>query len=204
MDMQFELFGGAPPQDEPAQRSLDHRYYFTLVPPPAVAQDIERGAMLLARRVGARNLVRADRLHVSLHCVQQGREITQDLLDEALEAGGAVRRPGFTVSFDQVLSLSGNRAGTGGRRQFPTVLTCSNGAHDLLGLYGDIRQQLQRLGLPVGPRKVVPHLTIWYCSERLPETPLRRAYRWPVRAFWLVHTMPGMRRPDYLGEWVLG
>ena len=202
MDMQFDLFGGSP--DVESARPIEHRYYFTLVPPPALAQDIERDARLLARRHGARSPVRAERLHVSLHIVQRGREIGADLLEEAIEVGEVIRRPAFDLAFDQVQTFAGERPKSGGRAQYPTVLTCSNGARDLLALYGDIRQQMQRLGLRVGPRMMVPHLTIWYGPERVPERQLRRAYQWPVRAFWLVHTMPGMRRPEYLAEWALG
>jgi 2'-5' RNA ligase len=202
MEMQFELFGGAPALA--GAKALAHRYYFTLLPPPALAQEIERGARLLGRPLGVRNVVRAERQHVSLHPVLCGREIGGDLLDEALEVGEAVRRPGFDVVFDTVLTFAGGRPRTGGRAQYPTVLGCSNGARDLLGLYGDIRTEMQRRGLRVGPRKIAPHLTIWYGPERVAERVLRRPYRWPVRAFWLVHTVPGTRRPDYLAEWALG
>ncbi|KRA53008.1 2'-5' RNA ligase family protein [Devosia sp. Root635] len=202
MEMQFELFGGSPAVAQ--ARALEHRYYFTLLPPPAVAQEIERGAALLGRRFGLRNVVRAERQHVSLHMVQRGREIGEDLLDEALSVGEAIRRPGFELAFDTVLTFAGQRPKTGGRAQYPTVLSCSNGGRDLLALYGDIRAEMQRRGLRVGPRAMVPHLTIWYGPERVPERPLRRAYRWPVRSFWLVHTVPGTRRPDYLAEWSLG
>ncbi|MGB3338389.1 MAG: 2'-5' RNA ligase family protein [Devosia sp.] len=202
MDMQFELFGGAP--ELAGAKPIEHRYYFTLLPPPAVAQEIERGATLLGRRYGIRNVVRAERQHVSLHIVQRGREIATDLLDDALEVGEAVRRPGFDLAFDTVLTWADKRPKSGGRAQYPTVLTCSDGARDMLALYGDIRQQMQRLGLRVEPRSFEPHLTIWYGQERLAERQLRRAYRWPVRAFWLVHTVPGMRRPEYLAEWPLG
>ena len=202
MEIQFELFGGAPAVAE--AKALEHRYYFTLLPPPALAQDIERGARLLGRRHGVRNVVRAERQHVSLHIVQRGKEIAGDLLEEAMEVGDAVRRPGFEVTFDRVQSFAGQRPKTGGRAQYPTVLGCSNGARDLVALYGDIRGEMQRRGLRVGPRTIAPHLTLWYGPERVSDLTLRRPYRWPVRAFWLVHTTPGMRRPDYLAEWNLG
>ncbi|KQX40823.1 hypothetical protein ASD04_18825 [Devosia sp. Root436] len=185
-------------------KALEHRYYFTLLPPPALAQEIERGATALGRRLGVRNVVRAERQHVSLHIVQRGREIGDDLLGEALEVGEAIRRPGFDMAFDTVTTFAGQRPRTGGRAQYPTVLSCSNGARDLLGLYGDIRTQMQRRGLRTGPRAIAPHLTIWYGPERVTERRLRRPYRWAVRSFWLVHTVPGIRKPDYLAEWALG
>jgi 2'-5' RNA ligase len=200
MEMQFELFGGEPA----GVTALEHRYYFTLLPPPALAQKIEWGAKQVGRRLGVRNVVRAERQHVSLHQVLYGREIGADLLGEALDVGEAIRRPGFDIVFDTVMTFSGRRPRTGGRAQYPTVLSCSNGARDLLGLYGDIRTQMQRRGLRVGPRDIAPHLTIWYGPDRVTERRLRRPYRWAVRSFWLVHTVPGISRPDYLAEWALG
>lgn len=202
MDMQLDFFGGVAAAER--SNALDHRYYFTLVPPPAVAQKIERAATLLGLRHGVRRVVRAERQHVSLHAVQRGREIAAGLLEDAMEIGDAVRRPGFELAFDTVMTFGSRRPPTGIRAQYPVVLTCSNGARDAQALYADIRQQMQRFGLRVGSRSMEPHLTIWYGPGRVPDMRLRRPFAWPVRSFWLVHTLPGMRRPEYLAEWPLG
>lgn len=208
MDMQLELFGKALAAEsgQSSRGNEKYRAYFTILPPPASAQDLERGAQLLARRSGARNPIRADRLHVSLNTVWRANdEPQQALLDEACEAGDAVRRPGFDIAFDKVQTWSGDsRSKTGGRSIAPTVLTCSNGAREVLALYADIRRELQRLGLPGGPKSFAPHLTVWYDHVRVPDLLLRRAFHWPVRKFWLVQTIRGQVRPDYIGEWELG
>jgi 2'-5' RNA ligase len=210
MDGQLDFFGGGsdPRLSAPAS-SRDHyrhRYYFTLVPPPALAQDIERIADRLARHHGARSATRADRLHVSLNGVWRSvNEIEPALLDDAQEVGEAIRRPGFDIAFDKLQTFSGGtRSKTGGRAIVPTVLTCTNGARETLALYGDIRREMQRLGMPVGPRSFVPHLTIWYGHARVSDLLLKRPLRWAVRKFWLVRTTTGQRRPDYIGEWPLG
>ena len=209
MDGQLDFFGSAhEPSLVSTSTSRDDKYrcYFTLVPPPATAQHIERGAQLLARRYGARNPTRSHRLHISLNGVWRSPdEIEPLLVDEALEVGAAIRRPGFDVAFDKLQTFSGDsRSRTGGRTIVPTVLTCSNGARDLLVLYADIRREMQRLGMPVGPRSFVPHLTLWYGPERIPDLLLKRPFRWAVRKFWLVQTIRGQKRPDYIGEWSLG
>ena len=205
MDMQLDLFGGGSALVPPSGARAEHRYYFTLLPPPLQAQNIERGAQLLARRYGARYPTRADRLHVSLNGIRRGAELEQERLDDALEAGAAISRPGFDVVFDTVKTFAGNsRSKTGGRANVPTVLTCSNGAREVVALYGDIRREMQRCGLVVDRASFVPHLTIWYGPERVPDLPLRRPFRWPVRQFWLVHTFAGQKRPEYIEEWPLG
>ena len=209
MDGQLDFFGGGTARalkpEEPS-RDYVHQWYFTLVPPPATAQDLERGAQLLARRFGARYPTRADRLHVSLNGVWRSKDaIEPALIEDAIEVGDAVRRPGFDIAFDKVQTFAGDsRSKTGGRSIVPTVLTCSNGAREVLALYADLRREMQRLGMGVGPRAFVPHLTLWYGPERVPDFMLKRPFRWPVRKFWLVHTAKGQRRPDYVGEWTLG
>jgi len=210
MDGQLDFFGGGSDRRlKPAGSPRDeyvHRWYFTIVPPPAEAQRIEYGAGLLARRFGARNPTGAERLHVSLNGVWRSKEeIEPALVDDAMEVGDAIRRPGFDIAFDTLQTFSGDgRSKTGGRSIVPTVLTCSNGAREVLALYADIRREMQRLGMAVGPKSPMPHLTIWYGPERVPGLLLKRPFRWPVRKFWLVHTTRGQRRPDYVGEWALG
>lgn len=209
MDGQLDFFGGGSARalkPEGTPRDYVHRWYFTLVPPPAVAQDLEYAAGLLARRHGARYPTKAERLHVSLNGVWRSNdEIEPALVEDALEAGGAVRRPGFDIAFDIVQTFTGDsRSKTGGRSNVPTVLTCSNGAREVQALYADLRREMQRLGMAVGPRSFVPHLTLWYGPERVSDMHLRRPYRWPVRKFWLVHTVKGRKLPDYVGEWSLG
>ncbi|WP_332691643.1 2'-5' RNA ligase family protein [Devosia sp.] len=210
MDGQLDFFGGGSDRGlkgaGPAREDYRHRWYFTIVPPPALAQDIERGAALLARRFGARYPIRADRQHVSLNGVWRSKdEIEPALVDEALEVGDAIRRPGFDIAFDKLQTFAGNsRSKTGGRSIVPTVLTCSNGDREVVALHADIRREMQRLGMAVGPRSFVPHLTIWYGPERVPDLQLKRPFRWAVRQFWLVHTIKGQKRPDYIGEWSLG
>ena len=205
MDMQLDLFGGGSALAPRSGGRAEHRYYFSLVPPPLHAQNIERGAQLLARRYGARNPVRADRLHVSLNGIRRGTELDQERLDDALEVGMSVRRPGFDIVFDTVQTFAGAALSkTGGRSQVPTVLTCSNGAREAIALYGDIRREMQRRGMNLGPPAFTPHLTLWYGPERVPDLPLKRPFRWPVRQFWLVHTVAGQKRPEYIEEWPLG
>jgi hypothetical protein len=34
--------------------------------------------------------------------------------------------------------------------------------------------------------------------------PRHSPFRWAVRIFWLVQTIKGQKRPDYIGEWSLG
>lgn len=203
MDMQFELFARTE-AEKAAERRFDHRYYFTLQPPPDIALQIERWSRRLSKYYGARSETRAERLHVSLHGLLGGSLAEQELLDEALEVGEAIRRPSFEISFDTVQTFARHDDKVGGRPQRPTVLTSAEPSREAQALFGDIRREMQRRGLHVEPASFQPHLTVWYGPQSIGPRLLHRPFRWPVRRFWLVHTMPGLRRPEYLGEWALG
>ena len=204
MDMQLELFPRSR-REKVAERRFEHRYYFAILPPPDIAQQVERWARELARQHRARDTIRAERLHVSLHGVLRGGMAERDLLDEAIEVGDAIRRPSFELSFD-TLGTFGRAAGkVGGHPQRPTVLSNAQPSRDAAALFADIRREMQRRGLHVEPNSYAPHMTVWYGPELVAGQThaLHRPFRWPVRRFWLIHTTPGARRPECLGEWAL-
>lgn len=202
MDMQLDLFGGSAPELTRARpRFPTHRWYFTLLPPPAVAQDMEYFALRMSRRYGARRPVRAARLHVSLNGLGVGEAVPLDDLDAALEIGDAIRHPRFDVCFDRLVTW-GRQAKD--KRQYPTVLTCSSGRREIQELHASLRRALARHGRAGGPSSIVPHVTLWYDPVRVSELVLPRPFRWSVRQFWLVRTTLGEPRPECLGEWRLG
>jgi 2'-5' RNA ligase len=210
MDMQLDFFGTKDALgrrlSKPRGPVESHRLYFTVVPPPAVAQDTAHKAELLARRFGVRHTTPATRLHVSLNTVWRADEQPQPaLIEEALEVGDAVRRPRFDIAFNTLQTWSGDsRSRTGGRSIVPTVLACSGGAREAQALFADIRREMHRLGLAGSERTTTPHMTLWYSHIRAPELVLDRPCRWHVDKFWLVQTVRGQSRPEYLGEWSLG
>ena len=204
MDMQLDLFGGGAPMLTRAGRTLPtHRWYFTLLPPPALAQDMEYFALRMSRRHGVRRPVRAGRIHASLNGLGEGEDASFDDLDAALEIGDAIRHPRFDISFDR-LTTWGRPAGRTDRRQRPTVLTCSTGQREFAALHASLRREMLRHGLKGGPASTVPHVTLWYDPASIPELLLARPFRWSVRQFWLVRTTLGEPRPECLGEWQLG
>ncbi|UXN73228.1 2'-5' RNA ligase family protein [Devosia sp. A8/3-2] len=203
MDMQLDLFGGGAPKLVRAGRAFPtHRWYFTLLPPPVIARDMEYFALRMSRRYGARRPVRAGRIHASLNGSAEGEDNSFDDLDAALEVGDAISRPRFDVCFDRLVTRG--RPAKGGNSQLPTVLTCSTGQREIRALHADLRRELLRRGLKGGPPAPTPHVTLWYDTGRISELVLTRPFRWSVRQFWLVRTTLGEARPECLGEWRLG
>ncbi|ODT76576.1 MAG: hypothetical protein ABS76_30605 [Pelagibacterium sp. SCN 64-44] len=194
MELEPDMFGHRP-------AAIEHRSYFALYPDPALAQRIERDARDLGRFYNVRRVVRAGRLHVSLHGLQRGPELASDHLEEALLVGEAIRRPPFDLVFDQVQTWDGGQSG----RPSPvaTVLCCSEPPRDALALYEDVRRRMQQAGLKAGPRTFSPHLTLWYAPGRIPSRRLARPVRLRVQRFCLVHTATGVDQPDYLACWPL-
>lgn len=188
---------------QPGRSFPTHRWYFTLLPPPALAQDMEYFALRMSRRHGARRPVRAGRIHASLNGLGEGEEGSFDDLDTALEIGDAIRHPRFDVSFDRLITW-GRQTGRGDRRQRPTVLTCTTGQREFAALHASLRREILRHGLKAGAPSTVPHVTLWYGTGSVSELLLTRPFRWSVRQFWLVRTTLGEPRPECLGEWQLG
>lgn len=210
MDAQLDFFGSrlireADPRGD-GRGDEKFRTYFTLVPPPATAQDTAHRAELIARRFGVRYTTAAGRLHVSLNTIWRANdEVQPALIEDALDAGGAVRRPAFDLAFDRVQTWAGrSRSKTGGRSIVPTVLVCSHGVREAQELFADIRREMHRRGMPGSDKSIMPHLTLWWSHIRVPELVLDRPCRWRVDRFWLVQTVRGQRQPDYVGEWTLG
>jgi len=195
MEMEPDLFGGLP-------TPVEHRTYFALLPPPALAQRIEHDARRLGRLHNVRTVIAAHRLHVSLNGIQRGSALEPEQLEYAFEIGGAIRRPPFDLVFDRLQTWDGGRSGQR-RHPPPTVLCCAEPPREAAALYDDLRRQMQRLGLRVGPRAFRPHITLWYAPARLAARVLNRPVRLRVNRFCLVHTVSGAAKAEHLASWPL-
>src|SRR3982751_3576516 len=100
-DPQLELFGQRQVRGGNSGIGPEHRYYFTLLPPPALAQDIEAYAGGLVHRHRNWRPTSAGRLHVSLNGVHRGGPMDADDINDALAVGASIRRSGFDLAFDR-------------------------------------------------------------------------------------------------------
>ncbi|WP_449396339.1 2'-5' RNA ligase family protein [Devosia riboflavina] len=200
MDIERDMFGNV----EPAHpRAMSHyRSFFCLLPPPKLAQELEHRAERWARPRGVRRVTTADRLHISLNRLPDGELTAPELLDDAIEVGAAMHRASFDLCFDVMEAWNGPKDDSG-RRQFAVVLKCSTPPRGAEDLYRDLRKEMTRYGLPVGPLKFEPHITVWYQHGRFESKRLSQPIRFRADRFWLVHSITGARRLEHIASWPL-
>lgn len=200
MDIDRDMFGNALPSHP---RAASHfRSFYSILPPPKLAQELENRAERWARPRGVRRVTAADRLHISLNRLPDGELTAPELLDDAIEVGAAMRRSAFDLCFDTMEAWNGPKD-VNGRRQYTIVLRCSSPPRGAEDLYRDLRKEMIRHGLPVGPLKFEPHITVWYQQGWLESRRLAQPIRFRADRFWLVHSITGARRLEHLASWPL-
>lgn len=200
MDIERDMFGSVSPA---GPRATSHfRSFYSILPPPKLAQDLEDRAERWARPRGVRRVTAADRLHLSLNRLPDGELTAPELLEDAIEVGAAMRRASFDLCFDVMEAWNGPKDDSG-RRQFAIVLKCSTPPRGAEDLYRDLRKEMSRYGLPVGPLKFEPHITLWYQHGRFESKRLSEPIRFRADRFWLVHSITGARRLEHIASWPL-
>lgn len=200
MDMDRDMFGNVPPI---GPRAASHyRSFYSILPPPKLAQELEDRAERWARPRGVRRVTAADRLHISLNRLPDGELTAPELLDDAIEVGASVRRPSFELCFDVMEAWNGHKDESG-RRQYAIVLRCSAPPRGAEDLYRDLRKEMGRYGLPVGPLKFEPHITVWYQYNPMASKRLTQPIRFRADRFWLVHSITGAKRLEHIASWPL-
>ncbi len=200
MDMDRDMFGNVPPI---GPRAASHyRSFYSILPPPKLAQELEDRSERWARPRGVRRVTAADRLHISLNRLPDGELTAPELLDDAIEVGASVRRASFDLCFDVMEAWNGHKDDSG-RRQYAIVLKCSAPPRGAEDLYRDLRKEMGRYGLPVGPLKFEPHITVWYQYNRMASKRLVQPICFRADRFWLVHSITGAKRLEHIASWQL-
>ncbi|RYE53239.1 MAG: hypothetical protein EOP20_13700 [Hyphomicrobiales bacterium] len=200
MDIDRDMFGVV--EAARPRAAAHYRSFYSILPPPKLAQELEHRAERSARLRGVRRVTTADRLHLSLNRLPDGELTAPELLDDAIEVGAAMRRSAFDLCFDIMESWNGPKD-ENGRRQSAIVLKCSAPPRGAEDLYRDLRKEMTRYGLPVGPLKFEPHITLWYQHGRLESKRLSQPIRFRADRFWLIHSISGARRLEHIASWPL-
>lgn len=200
MDIDRDMFGIA---EATKPRAASHyRSFYSILPPPKLAQDLEHRAERSARSHGVRRVTPADRLYISLNRLPDGELTAPEVLEDAIEVGASMRRSAFDLCFDVMETWNGPKDDDG-RRQHSIVLRCSAPPRGAEDLYRDLRKEMSRYGLPVGPLKFAPHITLWHQYRGLQSKRLVQPIRFRADRFWLLHSITGARRLEHIASWPL-
>lgn len=176
----------------------NQRLFFAVRPSAAAS----RLAFSLAQQLQAEHrltdkLIPVERLHVTLHWLRGHLELPQQLVAQAIAAGGRVDAAPFEVVFDRVESLGD--ANHGG----PLALSGSTGLVALRRLQRMLAGAMKDAGLGEYVRTSFrPHVTLLYddkCVARQAVDPIR----WTVSELVLVHSVAAEGRHITLGQWPL-
>lgn len=181
--------------DPPPRRDL---FYFALRPDGSAAA----AAVDLARECRTRHGLRgtpvgADRLHVSLCPAMSRRGPRKGDIASAMRAAARVQAEAFDIGFDWLGTF-------GHKERRAIVLRCTAGKEPIARLRESLTGELVKAGLGWARGRFVPHLTVLWDREPVPETRLDRQICWRAGEFVLVHSLVGRSRHIDLGKWPLG
>lgn len=183
--------------DIPAQlgRSQHYKLFFALFLPPAQAQRLANSASALCLQHGLiGEPIAVDRLHVTLHVVDDLHDIIPlAMVDAARAAAATVDCPPLHIAFDQVLSFQPNQA----------FVLRSDARSDaaIARLRHTLTLALRRVGLRTAPSRT-PHMTLLYAERSIPAqyiVPLR----WTALEFALVLSHTRRNHYQWIDRWHL-
>lgn len=188
----------------PGNRRRCERAFFAVL--------LERGAAAKAAGIAQRHnaerwmageLLRSDRLHVTLNMLAEIPEMPfattfPDIwVNIGRKTGDAVAVAPFTATLNRAASFDG-RPG-----HQPYVLLGDEGVAGFRALQHEIAQALRMQGLPAAsPEGYTPHVTLLYGNGRRAVS--IESVTWTVRDFALVHSLVGRSVYRVLQRWTLG
>jgi 2'-5' RNA ligase len=169
--------------------------YFAVLPDAVAAPKIAEAAGQLRRRYDLWSRIRpTGSLHISLAAVGEYEGIPETAIALAKHIGGVVRAAPFKVTFAHASSFKG-------KDRRPLVLRCREGATELAGLRRLLGSALD--GRIPAQSSFVPHVTLMYDRQPIPETDLDEPITWTVRDFVLIHSLVGRSQHKHLARWQL-
>ncbi len=188
---QLSLGLGMPP---PRRDAL----FFAVLPVSATAVRIARLAEGLRNQYGLRGRRRpAELLHVTLHPIGAYMGLPNEVFSAAIAVGSSVEAAPFEVTFDRVSSFRG-------ADRHPLVLRCRHGIAELMTLQRTLGAAMRSVGLGPGNRTgFMPHVTLLYDRQTVPESGIDEPITWMVREFVLVHSLYGLSEHVHCARWPL-
>lgn len=172
-----------------ASAPLKHRYFFALLPDVVTARRIHAFA---ERIFGAKGLIRADRLHVTLAITPDFDVPDPTLVEILLRAGASVAAAPFDLELGRL---------SGGQRSVALRPACR--VAPLQQLQARIADAMAKQGAAMRPGwRFSPHVTLVY-REGDNVSRAIEGFGWPVRGFVLIESLVGLTRHERLGCWPL-
>jgi RNA 2',3'-cyclic 3'-phosphodiesterase len=180
----------------PYQQRAPNTLFFAIFPDSTSAARITKLAFSLRDAHSLSGaLVKASRLHVTLHDLGGYASLPRDIVDSAIKAATAVSMPSFDIVFDRALSFSrrpGNKA---------FVLRSAESNAALAAFRQSLGVAMMNVGLRA-TRSFTPHMTLLYDRQGVVEQAIE-PLAWTANEFALVYSHVGEGVHESLGRWPL-
>lgn len=194
MDPQLTLFETPPPAP------LKYRLFVGLFPSPEAIELISDLQVESRERFRLRGKFRPrDILHMTLHHIDDYPEIPERIIETAAGACAAAfaDQSSFEITLDHTKSFGGRRG------NLPFVLVNPNGNQSLMELHHLLITELAKRKLASrGDFKFVPHVTMLYDQQSVPEQPVS-PIAWRANEVVLVLSHLGETRYERIRYWAL-
>ena len=188
-------------EDLPWRPKLPERLFFCLVPDRGAAAKIARFSAGYRRENAIQGeVLKPERLHVSLHHVGDYKRLPTQKVYAAERAADVILGQAFEVTFSAVGSFRPPPARGGMEPKHPLVLLAD--ADALQPLHKALGEAMRRQGLGASDH-FKPHMTLAYCPENAPFQPIG-PIRFKAAAITLIHSERGLGRYHEKGRWPLG
>jgi 2'-5' RNA ligase len=184
-------------REERPQRQLTDRLFFAVIPDAGSASGAaQRRHELRAKHRLRGKAIATERLHVTLHHVDDFAGLPEGIAAKTCAVASAVSMRPFTVEFNGALSFRG-RPGN-----LPLVLQGDEGVYGLLVLQHRLGRVMENAGLGCANPHYTPHMTLLYGDRFVADQPVK-PIRWAVHEFVLVHSLLGRSRYNVLARFPL-
>ena len=195
MQGRFEFY-----KDLPVRSTRPERLFLSRFPDAATSSRVKRFA---ERFIGENRLkerqLKAERLHVSLHCVGDCWRLRTKFIYAARRAGEAVSMGPFEATFPCIKSFERAASINGIPHRQPLVLLGEGG--EVLELHKILGAAMARNGLEAA-KSFTPHMTLLYGSKPIPLQAIE-PISFADKEFALVHSELGLTRYNIIDRWPL-
>ena len=134
-------------------------------------------------------------MHVSLNAIGKYADFPEDIVFAVSAAMATVKAMPFEVTFDRVMHFASANA---------VVLGNAVRSEEMMDLHVQLAKEMWAVGLTFtyNPR-FMPHMTLLYDDEPVPEHMLAEPVRWIAREFVLIRSLVGKGEHEYIDRWPL-
>lgn len=169
------------------------RLFFAILPDARTAEFIASRAKYLDQSLGiVGHLLRADRLHITLHTIGEYDATPEGDVIAARKAGDAVVADAFELEFDRAMTFVAPQA---------YVLRVGEGLDKVEAFWRNLGAEIAHVR-PFKQQPFTPHMTLSYNGRPMLEHTIE-PIRWTAQEFVLINSHVGETYHEVMGRWRL-